>query len=183
MFHAVILFIGLLLVGCANAAAPAPAATAALTNSFTVTSTAFTAGAVIPDKYTYKISGQCNGDNLSPPLSWTGSPSGTKSFALTFIDPDGNNWVHWLAFNLSADTNSLLEAAGGPTLGVQGKNSFGNLGYGGPCPPSGTHHYILTLYALDTMLNLKQGAALGDVQNAMQGHILSQTQLRGVRSR
>jgi Raf kinase inhibitor-like YbhB/YbcL family protein len=135
------------------------------------------------DRYTYSMFGQCGGENYSPALAWTGAPAGTKSFVITVIDPDGGNWLHWLQFNIPADATSLPEAVGGPEVGVKGKNSFGSLGYGGPCPPSGTHHYIFTLYALDATLDLKEGAQLNDLTKAMDGHILAQAQLTGIKRR
>jgi Raf kinase inhibitor-like YbhB/YbcL family protein len=156
---------------------------AAATGPFTLSSPAFKDGEQMNDRYSFNMFGQCNGENYSPALSWTGAPAGTQSFAITVIDPDGGNWLHWLQFNIPADATSLPEAVGGPDIGVKGANSFGKLGYGGPCPPSGNHHYIFTLYALDRSLDLKEGAKLNDLTRAMDGHILAQAQLTGLKKR
>jgi Raf kinase inhibitor-like YbhB/YbcL family protein len=163
-----------------------PAATTAPTATepgpFTLTSPAFNDGQEMAAKNVYKMAGQCSGENYSPALAWTGTPAGTQSFALTLVDPDGGNWVHWLQFNLPAETTHLPEAVEGPALGVKGRNDFGGTGYGGPCPPGGTHHYVFTLYALDTTLDLKTGAWLKDFQTAIQGHILAEAKLTGLRT-
>ncbi len=150
---------------------------------FTLASTAFKDGETIPLKYIYIMVGQCGGENYSPPLSWTGTPAGTQSFAMTMYDPDGGNWVHWVQFNIPGDKTDLPEAVGGPDIGIKGVNSFHKNHYGGPCPPSGTHRYIFTLYALDTLLSLSEGATKVEVDAAMQGHILGQAQLTGVAQR
>jgi hypothetical protein len=160
----------------------APSATAAPKVPFALTSSAFAEGETIPDQYTYRLTGQCAGENLSPELAWVGTPAGTQSFAVIVIDPDGGDWVHWLQFNIPGDAASLPEAAGGPDVGVKGKNDFGELGYGGPCPPGGTHRYVFTLYALDTMLSAAEGATRSDVEKAMADHILGQVRLTGLRS-
>lgn len=149
----------------------------------TLTSNAFTQGDSIPDRYTYILSGQCGGQNLSPPLSWKGVPTNTQSFAVIVVDPDGGDWVHWIQFNIPANALELLEAVNGPDVGIKGRNDFGELGYGGPCPPKGTHHYVFTLYALDTMLSASEGAAKTDLEAAMKGHVLETTQLTGLRSK
>ena len=135
------------------------------------------------DKYTYKMGGQCDGENYSPTLAWTGAPAETGSFAVTLVDPDGGNWVHWVQFNIPAEVTSLPETIAGPAVGVKGNNGFYSLGYGGPCPPGGTHHYVFTLYALDTALELDEGATLNAVLAAMEGHILAEAQLTGLRTR
>jgi Raf kinase inhibitor-like YbhB/YbcL family protein len=149
----------------------------------TLTSPAFQDSAEMADRYTYKLGSQCNGENFSPALEWTGVPAGTQSLALTIVDPDGGNWTHWLLFNLPPETTSLPEAVNGPDIGTKGKNDFGTLGYGGPCPPGGTHHYIFTLYALDTTLDLQEGAQRKDFETAIKGHILARAQLTGLRTR
>jgi Raf kinase inhibitor-like YbhB/YbcL family protein len=148
-----------------------------------LTSTAFADGESIPDRYTYHLSGQCAGANLSPELTWAGAPAGTQSFAVIVIDPDGGNWVHWLQFNIPGDAASLAEAEAGPDVGIKGQNDFGQSGYGGPCPPGGTHRYIFTLYALDTVLSKAQGATRSKVEQAMTNHILGKAQLTGLRSK
>lgn len=161
----------------------APAATAAPDLPFTLTSTAFVEGEAIPDQYTFSLEGQCDGANLSPELTWVGAPANTQSFAVIVNDPDGGDWVHWVQFDIPADATSLPEAEAGPAIGVKGENDFGKLGYGGPCPPSGTHRYIFTLYALDTTLSLPERATRFEVLTAMKDHVLGQAQLTGLRNR
>lgn len=139
-----------------------------------ITSPAFTEGGTIPKKFT------CDGSDVSPQLDWTGVPQGTKSLALIADDPDApmGTWVHWVLFDLPADLTGLPEGVSG--VGTPGKNDFRKLTYGGPCPPKGApHRYYFKLYALDTTLNLKEGATKADIEKAMQGHILAQGQLMG----
>jgi len=123
----------------------------------------------------------------SPALSWTGPSEGTLSYALTCIDPDGGNWVHWIAWNIPGDHDSLSAAIPLEALledgTVQGKNSFGNVGYGGPCPPpNGPHHYHFSLYALDVAaLELPQDATTPkSLATAMEGHVLGTAKLVGI---
>ncbi len=148
---------------------------------FSLSSTAFPDGGFISEKYTYKLGRQCSGENYSPPLEWKDAPAGTQSLLLTVIDPDGGNWVHWLLANIPADLTSLPESIGGPAVGVAGKNDFGDLGYGGPCPPSGTHHYVFTLYALDVMLDVKPGATYKAVAPLYKDHVLGKAILTGLK--
>ncbi len=145
-----------------------------------LTSTAFAEGVTIPVGHT------CDGPDLSPQLQWSKAPAGTKSFTLICDDPDApaGTWVHWVLFNLPAGTQTLPQ--GVPTSaeltsgGRQGKNDFGRLGFGGPCPPRGpAHRYFFKLYALDTDLSLPAGATKKQVEEAMKGHILAQGQLMG----
>ncbi len=143
-------------------------------------SSVFEAGGTIPQRYT------CDGDDVSPPLSWTEPPPGTASQVLICDDPDApaGTWVHWVLFNLSSAARSLPEALPADEVvegvGTHGTNSWRRIGYGGPCPPKGsTHRYNFRLYALDTILELKAGASQGDVEKAMAGHILAQGQLMG----
>jgi Raf kinase inhibitor-like YbhB/YbcL family protein len=148
-----------------------------------LTSTAFAPGQPIPSKYT------CDGENVSPPLHWSDPPHGTQSLALICDDPDApaGTWVHWVLYNLLAKARALPEAvpanADLPDGSRQGKNSGGRLGYSGPCPPSGTHRYFFKLYALDTVLGLASGADKSQLLQAMQGHILAQTELMGTYKR
>ena len=150
---------------------------------FGLSSPAFKDGEEMGDKYIYKMGSQCNGENYSPALEWTGAPIATESFAITILDPDGGNWVHWVQFNIPAGTNNLPEVIGGPDIGIKGRNDFYSMGYGGPCPPGGTHRYIFTLYALDTLLDLPEGTKLKDLLVAMDEHILAETQLTGLRTK
>jgi len=144
-----------------------------------IESSAFKSGEVIPTKYT------CEGVNVSPPLKWGPVPEGTKSFALIVDDPDAplGTWVHWVIFNLPAATTELAEAIPAQKIlnngGKQGTNDFHKIGYGGPCPPSGTHRYYFKLYVLNSPLNLDAGATKDQLLKAMEGHILLKTQLVG----
>ncbi len=144
-----------------------------------ITSPAFTDGALIPSKYT------ADGANVSPPLAWTGVPETAKSLALINDDPDApmGTWVHWVVYNIPADTASFDEnIPPDPTLpsgAMQGKTDFGRIGYGGPAPPSGTHRYYFKLYALDAVLDLPTGATKAQLETAMKNHILEQTQIMG----
>ena len=142
-------------------------------------SSAFEEGQAIPKQYT------CDGVNVSPPLEWRGVPKNAKTLAIICDDPDApaGTWVHWVLYNLPAGDMGLIENAprtekltGG---GLQGKNDFGKSGYGGPCPPSGTHRYFFKLYALDAELDLKPGAMKSDLLKAMEGHVVAQGQLMG----
>ena len=143
----------------------------------TITSPAFTAGDPIPVQFS------CDGENYSPELVWNGIPEGTASLAFIMDDPDApvGLWVHWVLFNLPADSTGLPEGAAG--VGVDGLNSWGETGYGGPCPPGGTHRYFFKLYALDTTLDLPAGTAKDALEAAMEGHILAQAELMGTYSR
>jgi Raf kinase inhibitor-like YbhB/YbcL family protein len=133
----------------------------------------------------------CEGKDISPQLSWNNIPSGVKSFALICDDPDApaKIWVHWIMFNIPATVTTLAAGvATTPTLANgagQGINDAGGIGYGGACPPKGhgVHHYIFTLYALDTILDLKQGVSRTVLENAMKDHILATGQLIGTYSR
>ena len=144
-----------------------------------LTSPAFKHADMIPDRYT------CKGEDISPALQWSGAPEGTRSFALVCDDPDApmGIWVHWVVYNLPADCKGLPEnvPAKNPLSqgGIQGTNSWGRIGYGGPCPPSGTHRYFFRLYALDTVLDLKEGATKSQLHQAMKGHILDECELMG----
>jgi Raf kinase inhibitor-like YbhB/YbcL family protein len=144
-----------------------------------VKSTAFQSGGMIPSQYT------CDGSNISPQLSWGKVPDGTKSITIISDDPDApmGTWIHWVLFNLPPDTRKLEEGVQSYKThsngSIHGVNDFGKLGYGGPCPPSGTHRYFFKVYALDQVLLLQPGATNRDVLNAMRGHILAQGELMG----
>lgn len=145
--------------------------------SFALGSTAFATGAAIPARYT------CDGDDAIPPLTWSGAPAGTATFALIVDDPDapGGTWVHWVLFDLPATATALPESE---SSGVQGMTNSGRTGYGGPCPPPGKpHRYFFKLYALDGPLSLRAGASKTDVERAMQGHVLATAQLVGTYAR
>ena len=144
-----------------------------------IKSPAFAHGAPIPSRHT------CDGADVSPPLAISAPPAGTKSFALIADDPDApaGTWVHWVAWNLPSDTKSLAEnlpkKESLPAGGRQGQNDFHRTGYGGPCPPSGTHRYFFRLFAVDATLDLPATATRADLDRALQGHILSRAELMG----
>lgn len=148
-----------------------------------LTSSAFREGAPIPAVYT------CEGKDVSPPLSWTALPEGAKGLALISDDPDApmGTWVHWVAYNIPPRSAGLAEAVPAvkelPDGTRQGITDFGRIGYGGPCPPSGTHRYFFTLYALDAALSLPPGATKAALEAAMEGHILARAQLMGTYQR
>lgn len=137
-----------------------------------LTSPAFANKTMIPKKYT------CQGEDINPLLKIEGIPQETVSLVLINDDPDapGGTWDHWIVINI-APTQTIAENS---VPGTQGKNSWGRNDYGGPCPPSGTHRYFFKLYALDTQLNLSEGASKKEVENAIKGHILEQTELIGL---
>lgn len=139
-----------------------------------LTSSAFTTE--IPSKYT------CDGENVSPPLSITDAPEDTKSFALIVDDPDAprGDWVHWVVWNIPSSTSEITENS---APGVEGTSDFGEVGWGGPCPPSGTHRYFFKLYALDTLLDLPASTTKADLLSTMEGHILAETELMGTYKR
>lgn len=142
---------------------------------FTLSSSAFAAGAAIPARFT------CDGADASPPLAWAGAPAPTKSLVLIVRDPDARDFVHWVAYEIpGAASGTLPEAiARSAPSPKQGRNGFGQDGYGGPCPPSGTHHYVFKLWALDGALGFGDGRKAAEVEAAMKGHILATTELTG----
>lgn len=142
-----------------------------------LTSPAFEDNGKIPAKYS------CDGDNVNPELRVENVPSGTKSLALIMEDPDAPNglWVHWVVWNIRPNIGVLVERAE-PRESVIGKNSWGHNQYGGPCPPSGTHHYVFRMYALDKTLDLAGTASKGQLDVAMEGHVLAEAVLTGLYS-
>jgi len=150
--------------------------------ALTLTSSAFKPGGKIPSKYT------CEGDDISPPLSFEGTPPGTKSLALIVDDPDAPDpkapkrvWVHWVVHNLPPDSNGLAENAsstGLPPGAVSGLNDGKQTSYNGPCPPVGRHRYFHKLYALDTTLPVT-ALTKADIEAAIEGHVLAQAELMG----
>jgi Raf kinase inhibitor-like YbhB/YbcL family protein len=151
--------------------------------TLTISSPDFVNNKPIPAVYT------CNGAGISPALVWNEPPAGTRSFAIIMDDPDapGGTWVHWVLYNIPATLRGLAQAASSdarlPDGSVNGKNSWGRLGYGGPCPPGGTHHYYFKLYALDTTLDLAANAGKQQLLSAMQGHVLAEGELIGTVSK
>ncbi len=148
-----------------------------------ITSSAFTEGRAIPNRYT------CDGPDVSPDLAWSGVPDGTVSLAMICDDPDApmGTWVHWVLFNIPADAGGLpAEIPSDAALengARHGTNDFSRLGYGGPCPPGGTHRYFFKLYALDTALDLDSGITKAQLLEAMEDHVLTEGQLMGTYSR
>lgn len=151
--------------------------------AFVLESTAFAHHAPIPRQYT------CEGDDISPPLSWSGEPVGTKSFVLIVDDPDAPDprapkmtWVHWVLYNIPAGTRALAadeRSAGLPPGTQQGLNDWKRTGYGGPCPPIGRHRYFHKLYALDVLLPDLGRPTKARLLEAMHGHVLAEAQLIG----
>ncbi|MCH7541398.1 YbhB/YbcL family Raf kinase inhibitor-like protein [Patescibacteria group bacterium] len=141
-------------------------------------SSAFSPNGPIPARYT------CDGQNINPPLTISEVPETARSLVLVCDDPDapGKTWVHWTVWNIDPKTSEILEGKV-PAGAVQGVTDFGAVGYGGPCPPSGTHRYFFKLYALDADLTLTYQAKKEDIEKAMEGHSLDQTQLIGVYSK
>jgi len=144
-----------------------------------ITSRAFEDGGKIPSKYT------CDGEDISPPLQWEAVPDGTASIAVISDDPDApmGTWVHWVLFNLPPDTRELKEnfpddetLADGTRQGI---TDFGATGYGGPCPPSGTHRYFFKIYALDKKIDVAIIVDKAQLLQEMEGHILGEGQLMG----
>ncbi len=174
---AVVLFLSACTSG-QNATTTAPATGGQQVAAITITATAFAANANIPQEYT------CQGSDISPELEWRGVPQGTKSLALIVDDPDapGGVWTHWVVYNISPDTKRLVEDAtkkGLPQGAIQGVTSFKKNSYGGPCPPSGTHHYHFKIYALDTAITTPNLDSAGLVK-AMDGHVLAQGEMVGL---
>lgn len=161
-----------------------PAAPPADVPQLDVSSPAFSPGKPIPKEYT------CDGADRSPALRWEGVPAGAQSLAILMQDPDapGGTFTHWILVNLPASLNEIpggLPAEENVLDGaLQGKNDFGRLGYGGPCPPAGkAHHYIFTVYALDQMLSLDKAPSRDPFLQAIQGHVLAAGQLTGTYQR
>ncbi len=156
--------------------------------SFSIRSSIFESGGKIPSIYT------CDSRDVSPPLDWRGVPEGTKSFVLICDDPDApvGTWVHWVFYNIPETVTSLEEGipaveefkSGNLKGAMQGKNDFGRIGYGGPCPPRGKpHRYFFKLYALDILLNAKPGLRKKEVLRLIEGHILGEAKFYGLYGR
>ncbi len=147
--------------------------------AFALLSPAFEDGGTIPRTFT------CDGEDVSPALTWRDPPAGVRSFALIMDDPDApvGTWVHWVVYDLPPELRELPERVPPgerlPFGGAHGRNSWGRLAYGGPCPPGGTHRYVFRLYALDSVLGLALGASKEDVLRAMQGRTLGEATLTG----
>jgi len=142
-----------------------------------VTSSAFQVGGTIPAKFT------CDAADMNPALRFQGTPAEAKSLALIVDDPDapGGLFTHWLIWNIDPKVTEIAE--GSAPIGMQGKNDFGNSGYGGPCPPSGTHRYYFKIFALDSDLDLAAGSKRAQLDAAMRGHVIAQGEMMGRYSR
>lgn len=172
-----LLAVMMLLMGtaCSTGDAESSAPTAAETpggSDMHLTSTVFDHEGAIPSRYT------CDGRDISPPLALSDVPAETASLVLVMDDPDapGDTWDHWVIFDIPVVTD-IPEDVG--SLGIGGVNSWGRVGYGGPCPPGGTHRYFFSLYALDSELSLAEGATKTEVLEAMAGHVLAEAMLMG----
>ncbi len=151
--------------------------------ALTLTSSAFRQGGEIPETHT------CEGKDASPALSWSGAPSGTRSFALVVDDPDAPDpkapkmtWVHWVLYDIPASATGLAQGAGAKDLAPgtrEGTNDWKRTGYGGPCPPIGRHRYFFKLYALDTVLPDLGRPTKDKLEKAMEGHVLEKAELVG----
>jgi len=142
---------------------------------FTLTSTAFAEGDSIPRRFA------CDGDDVSPDLMWAGAPERTVAFVLIVNDPDARDFTHWLVYDMAGSASGGLPEAISATQHAvpQGMNDFGRIGYGGPCPPSGTHRYRFTLYALDRLLGLAGTPRARELRAAMAGHVIASATLTG----
>jgi Raf kinase inhibitor-like YbhB/YbcL family protein len=156
-----ILFIVLFLMVCSNGQGA---------ENMKITSPDISPGDYIPSKFT------CQSRNVSPRLEFVDVPDKTKSLALVVHDPDAplKDWVHWVVFNIPPDKFEVDE---GIAPGVEGVNDSGKVRWDGPCPPSGTHHYVFEAYALDVKLDLKEGATRAELDKAMEGHVLNKAEL------
>jgi len=143
-----------------------------------ITSTEFENESMIPSKYT------CDGDNINPPLSFNGIPSDTVSLVLVVDDPDapGGTWLHWTVWNIDPAAEGIPENSV-PAEATEGVTDFGTPGYGGPCPPSGTHRYFFKIYAIDMTLDLDTSTSVDALMSAIEGHILGQAELIGLYER
>ncbi len=146
--------------------------------AFQIFSQAFADGGWIPDLYT------CQGADVSPSLEWSGEPAETRSFALIMDDPDapGGTWNHWLLYDIGAKTHHLAQGCKAGSEGISGKNSWGKLGYGGPCPPKGhgPHRYFFRLYALNSeTLGVTAGATRETLNRTLKTHVLAESQYMG----
>jgi len=158
--------------------APCPTGNRETNEKLTLTSSAFSHNENIPKQYT------CDGENINPPLTISAIPMNAKSLALIVDDPDApaGTWFHWLIWNITPETKEIPEGSV-PDRAMEGTTSFGKPGYGGPCPPAGTHRYFFKLYALDTVIGLDNKATVTELEREMQGHSVAQTQLVGRYSR
>ncbi len=162
---------------CSLGATVAPSEEATM-SGFALTSPAFSQGGAIPSRYT------CDGQDVSPALTWAGAPLAAQSLALTVEDPDARGFIHWIVYNIPpGPTGSLREALHPDADPPQGRNDFGHTGYGGPCPPSGVHRYVFTMYALSSQLAFGNTPTAPDLQRAISGKVLDKATLTGTYTR
>jgi hypothetical protein len=157
---------------------PVPSVSKTTMKQITITSPAFEDRGKIPSKYT------CDGEDINPPLDFENVPEDTQSLVLIVEDPDapGKTWVHWVVFNISPTTTHIAEDSV-PGRGIEAVTDFGHAGYGGACPPSGTHRYYFKLFALDTELDVTEDVNKAEIEHAMEGHIMEKAELVGLYSR
>lgn len=175
------LALAVLLAACASSPAtvqPTEVATMGTTTpqtgaSLVLASDAFRDGGTIPRRHT------CQGEDLSPPLAWASPPAETASFAVIVDDPDARGWVHWVAYDIPAGTSGLAEGASGDGDLREGETTWGTVGWRGPCPPSGTHRYVFSLFALDIQLGPAGALTAEALRDAMRGHVLAEARLTG----
>jgi len=172
----------LLCAACSGSAvAPAPASQSGEEPDmagFVLESPSFVEGGPIPIRHS------CDGQDVSPALVWEGAPASTAALALIVDDPDARGFIHWVVYNIAGGpTGGLPEGAGSAVVPPQGRNDFGRAGWGGPCPPSGTHRYRFTLYALSVPLTLSGTPSAGDVRGALARVLLGHTTLTGTYTR
>jgi Raf kinase inhibitor-like YbhB/YbcL family protein len=147
--------------------------------TFELTSTAFSAGGSIPARYS------CDGEDVSPPLAWQGAPENTVAFALIVDDPDARGFVHWVVLDLTGSASGSIPEgySQSPDASQEGTNDFGRVGWGGPCPPSGSHRYDFTLTALDAELALAGAPRADEVKRALANHVVGTATLQGTYQR
>jgi Raf kinase inhibitor-like YbhB/YbcL family protein len=163
----------LALAGCIGQAMPTDGEEVA---PMRLTSAAFDDGEPIPSRHT------CDGEDLSPPLAWSEVPDGTAAFVLLVEDPDAGGFVHWQLTDIPGDARDLREGAG-DAVGMPGRNDFGRTGWGGPCPPSGEHRYVFTLYALSEPIPVDADATADEVREAIAPRRIGEGRLAGVYAR
>lgn len=190
-FVAVALAVALTVSACSTtdsstdtpSSAPTAASSTQAPVPFVVTSTDFVDQGQLPETVkATAFGGQCEGENISPELTWTGAPEGTVSFAITMIDLSSSDFVHWQKVNIPASVTSVGTGEADSLEGISGINGNGTFEYFGPCPPSGEHTYLFTVYALDTMVDLQEGFTIGFARLAFEDHVLGQTTIAGLAS-
>jgi Raf kinase inhibitor-like YbhB/YbcL family protein len=164
------LLVGAALAACSSSASPEVSGTV---SNLKLSSPAFADGGAIPSQYT------CDGADRSPPLTWSGVPDGVEAFALIVEDPDAAGFIHWVLSDIPGDLRELPEDQG-DAIGAPGRTSFGDVGWGGPCPPTGEHRYVFTLSALSAQLRLGATPSASEVRAAVSGVLLGQASLTGL---